>query len=121
MIPRRLASLLLLLLVALIDHPNSLVLAQAQHDQQSTAAGPHAPGEGDIAIMQKEIKWGMQEMQRYKTFKGEWPVRPISAVPEEREISFSRDKSAEENGNVRGRKPKETKHSNYWNLLVSVF
>ena len=115
-------SKLLLLLVGLLLLSSHSALAQtastttATNDQQST------PGEGDIAIMQKEIKWGMQEMQRYKLLKGEWPVRPMAATAEAefppKKPSLSEDESTK---SIRGQKPKETAHSNYWNLLVSVF
>lgn len=119
--------ILLFLVVTLLSCPNSLVHAQRE---QSTLAGSNgAPGEGDIAIMQKEIKWGMQEMQRYKMLKGEWPVRPVAATEEKVVDHFpKRSSSADEastshhHHRMRGHhKPKDTAHINYWDLLVSVF
>ena len=117
MITRKLLYLILLLVAV---NNNSFLVVNAQREQ-STVAGGAAPGEGDIAIMQKEIKWGMQEMQRYKTLRGAWPVRPVANIESELENIFARDRSGEENGSMRGKKPKETPHSTYWKLLVSVF
>ena len=119
MIPRRLFYLLFALMALALDSPGVL----AQREQSTVAGSGSTPGEGDIAIMQKEIKWGMQEMQRYKLLKGEWPVRPMAAAAAEAEFppkkpSLSDDESSK---SIRGQKPKETAHSNYWNLLVSVF
>lgn len=123
MITRRLLPYLLLVLVVALLNDNNTLLVQAQRSSSdrghSTVAGSGAPGEGDIAIMQKEITWGMQEMQRYKTLRGEWPVRPMEK--DEKVVDFRRDRTTEENGGMRGKKPQETAHSNYWNLLVSVF
>jgi hypothetical protein len=80
--------------------------------------------------MQKEIKWGMQEMQRYKMLRGEWPVRNIQQQQLERtaqdlvDVASRRDKPNKRKENtVRGapRQDEATPHSSYWNLLVSVF
>jgi hypothetical protein len=117
MILRRLFLLLALVLVV-----------SAQQEQSAIASSSNAPGDGDIAIMQKEIKWGMQEMQRYKMLRGEWPVRTTQQEQQEQEViqelASRRDKpNKPKESTVRGapRQDDATPHSTYWNLLVSVF
>ncbi|CAB9524297.1 expressed unknown protein [Seminavis robusta] len=122
MIRRQLWIVFLSLVVLLASQNDSLAFAQ---QEQSTIASGSAPGEGDIAIMQKEIKWGMQEMQRYKMLTGEWPVRavedPIVEVPSSRrELEVAARKKPKPTG-TRGASMEETPHSTYWKLLVSVF
>jgi hypothetical protein len=116
MILRRLILLALVLCVS------------GQQEQSAIATSSNAPGDGDIAIMQKEIKWGMQEMQRYKMLRGEWPVRTTPQEQQEQDvvqdIASRRDKpNKQKESTVRGapRQDDATPHSTYWNLLVSVF
>jgi hypothetical protein len=107
----------LVLLLALV-----VVTVSGQQEQSAIASSSSVPGDGDIAIMQKEIKWGMQEMQRYKMLRGEWPVRTTQPpLLDLAEASRGRDKPKE--STVRGapRQDEATPHSSYWNLLVSVF
>lgn len=144
MVTRTFLAHIMLVLVAMAFQENgSLVLAQQQRQRsldQSTV-----PGEGDIAIMQKEIKWGMQEMQRYKSIRGAWPVRSheddadggesnnsgglSSTSTKQLEVAARNSRRKEDDNNNKqrtvrgGAKPGEemSAHNSYWDLLVSVF
>jgi len=134
MILRKVVLILLMALMAL----SSVQAQRPQQQQQQYSDSSSAPGEGDIAIMQKEIKWGMQEMQRYKTIRGNWPVRvePSDQVEDQmREnkrkqveiISTSASSDEVPTRTVRGARPAvelpedDSPHATYWKLLVSVF
>lgn len=143
MISRKILLHILLVLAVLSLSPKEVVAQPPQpteDPQQSTV-----PGEGDIAIMQKEIKWGMQEMQRYKSIRGAWPVRvhdddvrdekhDTTATTKQQKkneklnqqldlIRNNNNNNSGETQSVRGAvKPESPSvHHSYWNLLVSVF
>ena len=69
----------------------------------------------DVIVMQTEMAWGAQEMQRYKSIKGEWPVR--SSVTETKKDS--------EPVFFRGSEPPPPRNEDgevdYWSYLISIF
>jgi len=132
MIFRNVLSVLLIFVI--ITAANAAAEEKIRSSPSSTEQTSTVPGEGDIAIMQKEIKWGMQEMQRYKTIRGAWPVRmhgeentdddDDSKKKRGKEVFSSRKahQKATAGATVRGAAhPEHSEHSSYWNLLVSVF
>ena len=53
----------------------------------------------DIEIMKKEINWGRNEMEKYKAFRGAWPVRTNSNAGDDNNVDetilrISKEKSA---------------------------
>ena len=129
---------LLAVAVLVVAQPNVVVLAQQQQQQQQDQQYQSTvPGEGDIAIMQKEIKWGMQEMQRYKSIRGAWPVRvpeedannnnngiltkPLEIVRSHRDDKQPQPQHVRGGGTKGGGEENASAHNSYWNLLVSVF
>lgn len=153
MISRRILLHSLLLVLVLISLSPSQIEAQPQRQRQQPTDDPlqqsTVPGEGDIAIMQKEIKWGMEEMQRYKSIRGAWPVRVHDDdvrdddVDRDSSVTKQQKKNAQLNehldrmrdnnnsnnngetqsvrGAVKPEEPAPSAHHSYWNLLVSVF
>ena len=73
----------------------------------------------DVVVMQTEMAWGAQEMKRYKSIKGEWPVRS----------SISGDEKDGEDEGTEGaaflrRKDMpdpEDEDTDYWSYLISIF
>jgi len=134
-----LRKVVLILLLALAVCLSPVEAQRPPPQQQQYSDSSSAPGEGDIAIMQKEIKWGMQEMQRYKTIRGNWPVRvepsDLQVEDQMREnkrkqveiISTSASSDEVPTRTVRGARPAvelpedDSPHATYWKLLVSVF
>lgn len=71
----------------------------------------------DVIVMQTEMAWGAQEMKRYKSLKGEWPVRSSLGVSEEND---SQDQNLFR-GNKEPEANPEGDNIDYWNYLVSIF
>lgn len=72
----------------------------------------------DVVVMQTEMAWGANEMKKYKSIKGEWPVRSSldekgQEQEEEDDTAFLRKKDGEPNP--------EDADTDYWNYLVSIF
>lgn len=75
----------------------------------------------DVIVMQQEMAWGAQEMKRYKTLRGEWPVRS--------ELEGRKGSKSPELGGDDG--PKDIfgesvtmgpgGESDYWTYLISIF
>jgi hypothetical protein len=71
----------------------------------------------DVIVMQTEMAWGAQEMQRYRSIKGEWPVR--SSVPQGKQ-----DLDHGAPGHFRRSEPPPTNEDgegDYWTYLISMF
>lgn len=78
----------------------------------------------DVAMMKTEIEWGAQEMQRYRSLRGEWPVR--SSSDEDDEFKVHMDSSLAES--LRGSIEYDEELSSpidpqndYWDYLISIF
>lgn len=73
----------------------------------------------DVVVMQTEMAWGANEMKRYKSIKGEWPVRSSVDDPEEAEDDES-GTPAFLRGNELPPDP-EDPSVDYWSYLISIF
>jgi hypothetical protein len=108
---QRYLSLLLLALICLS--------VQGFHEEPSDAVREHIKNvitDEDVQVMQAEMAWGVQEMQRYKTIRGNWPVRsPLTgqeeAPPEDRSL-FRGANNTPHN---------QSAHHEYWNYLIAMF
>ncbi|CAB9518677.1 expressed unknown protein [Seminavis robusta] len=101
---------------------------QAFHEEPSESVRRHLAtiSEEDVIVMQAEMAWGAQEMKRYKTLRGDWPVRSSLAGPGD-----SNNKAQQQpldNGDstlFRGGSSQQQEsgepHHDYWNYLVSMF
>ena len=76
----------------------------------------------DGVVMQTEMAWGAKEMNRYKSIKGEWPVRSSVSGDDNDE-----DEEEEASGDapfLRGKEAlpdPEDADTDYWSYLVSIF
>lgn len=79
----------------------------------------------DVVVMQAEMAWGEQEMKKYKSLRGEFPVRSDwegrkgstnnkSELPPEFGLRRRNEGSA-------NNKDGKTKGEDYWTYLISIF
>jgi hypothetical protein len=106
----------------------SLLVAVALFNTSSTHAFREEPSasireqmaaisEEDVIVMQTEMAWGAEEMKRYKSLRGEWPVRSSLS---------SRAQTASESslffrGAANAQSHQGQPHHDHWNYLVSMF
>ena len=116
-------SWLLLLLLAALLHPSHAFMPE-----EDTFDAPSLRVRGalkaaivedyeDVIVMQAEMAWGAQEMKRYKSVRGEWPVRS--------ELKGRDSTIAPELGD-HGAKlvrhgPSGEEKIDYWAYLISIF
>lgn len=76
----------------------------------------------DVVVMQTEMAWGAKEMNRYKSIKGEWPVR--SSI-DDKDTNDDEDEAASGDASfLRGKEAPidpEDEDTDYWSYLVSIF
>ena len=110
--------LLSFLLLALATLSTSV---QGFHEEPSDAVREHMKNylsEEDVQVMQTEMAWGVQEMRRYKSIRGDWPVRSAltgQKPADDDESSLFRGKSSSQPRQM------ESIHHEYWNYLISLF
>ena len=113
-----LLSLLLLAVATLSSNVNAF------HEEPSDAVRDHIKNtitEEDVKVMQAEMAWGAQEMRRYKSVRGGWPVRSAitgQEVAEEKETD--REETLFRGGNKQAA-TEDSPHHEYWNYLISMF
>jgi len=74
----------------------------------------------DVLVMQAEMAWGAHEMKRYKTLRGDWPLRSkltadAQSDEEEEEHLFRGSGTHSPNNDA------PNPQNDYWNYLVSMF
>lgn len=74
--------------------------------------------EEDVQVMQTEMAWGVQEMMRYKSIRGNWPVR--SALTGEEEVE-EKDAPPLRGSKDNNKQEFESIHHEYWNYMISIF
>lgn len=93
---------------------------QGFHEEPSDAVRAHIKNvitEEDVLVMQAEMEWGAQEMRRYKTLRGDWPVRSALTGQEEP----AEDDQGLFRGGTSRPEMESSVHHEYWNYLISMF
>jgi hypothetical protein len=123
MAPLRLFSFLVLILSVILSTGYAQEIRASEQQPSSTIPAQH-----DIDIMAKEIQWGMQEMHRYKNYKGQWPYRADSSShynsSGNSEDSQDDDEVPDKETKLRGKNGRSrpsTPEAHYWEKLVTVF
>ena len=114
---------LISLMISLLALLSSSTGVQGFPEEPSEAVREHIKSvitEADVQVMQTEMAWGVQEMMRYKSIRGSWPVRSALTGEEEEEEDSSPMplRGSKDNNN---KQEFESIHHEYWNYMISIF